>query len=191
MHRRSRTNSDEVRSPGGHLRSNRALARALGVSETAVRKAEQEGRIQRVGGRWDVAAVRRAWETSAAHPSALGHPEGNGNRRKTPASTTMLELRKRRETIRIDRDRLRLEHERGALIPVSQVERTVTVWARAQREALQRWPGELAPELAAEWKLDEATVRLRLETAVREKCIEIAAIAFHMADSAEGVNGVP
>jgi biotin operon repressor len=36
--------------------SNRALARTLGVSETAIRKAEKAGRIRRSGdGSWDLA----------------------------------------------------------------------------------------------------------------------------------------
>ena len=42
--------------------SNRALARALGVSETAVRKAEKAGRIRRAGdGSWDLEQVKAAW----------------------------------------------------------------------------------------------------------------------------------
>ena len=42
--------------------SNRALARALGVSETAVRKAEKAGRIRRAGdGSWEVDRVKAAW----------------------------------------------------------------------------------------------------------------------------------
>ena len=42
--------------------SNRALARELGVSETAVRRAEKAGGIGREGnGAWDLARVRAAW----------------------------------------------------------------------------------------------------------------------------------
>ena len=42
--------------------SNRALARQLGVSETAVRQAEKAGRIGReVDGSWDPAKVKAAW----------------------------------------------------------------------------------------------------------------------------------
>src|ERR687893_283666 len=45
--------------------SNRALARALGVSETAVRKAEKAGRIRRAGdGSWEVERVRAAWRAN-------------------------------------------------------------------------------------------------------------------------------
>jgi hypothetical protein len=42
--------------------SNRALARQLGVSETAVRRAEKAGRIRReADGFWDPAKVKAAW----------------------------------------------------------------------------------------------------------------------------------
>jgi hypothetical protein len=42
--------------------SNRELARQLGVSETAVRRAEKAGRIGReADGAWDLARVRAAW----------------------------------------------------------------------------------------------------------------------------------
>ena len=45
--------------------SNRALARTLGVSETAVRKAEKVGRIRRAGdGSWEVERVRAAWHAN-------------------------------------------------------------------------------------------------------------------------------
>ena len=44
------------------MTSNRALARQLGVSETAVRQAEKAGRIRReTDGSWDPAKVKAAW----------------------------------------------------------------------------------------------------------------------------------
>jgi hypothetical protein len=50
--------------------SNRELARQLGVSETAVRRAERAGRIRREpDGSWDAARVKAAWSdnTDQAH----------------------------------------------------------------------------------------------------------------------------
>jgi DeoR/GlpR family transcriptional regulator of sugar metabolism len=44
------------------MTSNRELARQLGVSETAVRRAEKAGRIKReADGAWDPARVTAAW----------------------------------------------------------------------------------------------------------------------------------
>jgi len=45
--------------------SNRELARQLGVSETAVRRAEKAGRIRReADGAWDLATVKAAWASN-------------------------------------------------------------------------------------------------------------------------------
>ena len=45
--------------------SNRQLAQALGVSETAVRKAERAGRISRApDGGWDVDQVKASWQAN-------------------------------------------------------------------------------------------------------------------------------
>ncbi len=42
--------------------SNRELARQIGVSETAVRRAEKSGRIRReADGAWELARVKAAW----------------------------------------------------------------------------------------------------------------------------------
>ena len=47
-------------------RSNRELARHLGVSETAVRRAEKAGRIRReADGGWDLARIKAAWAGNA------------------------------------------------------------------------------------------------------------------------------
>ena len=47
------------------MTSNRELARHLGVSETAVRRAEKAGRIRREGdGAWDFGSVKAAWASN-------------------------------------------------------------------------------------------------------------------------------
>ena len=49
----------------GRTTSNRELARRIGVSETAVRRAERAGRIKReADGAWDVARVKAAWTSN-------------------------------------------------------------------------------------------------------------------------------
>jgi hypothetical protein len=63
--------------------SNRALARQLGVSETAVRRAEKAGRIGReTDGAWDLAKIRAAWAGNTDPAQQRGGPSaGNGSRR--------------------------------------------------------------------------------------------------------------
>src|SRR5919106_5150962 len=64
------------------MTSNRELARRLGVSETAVRRAETAGRIRREpDGSWDSARVKAAWASNTdqaqQRPARSGRPTGN------------------------------------------------------------------------------------------------------------------
>ena len=55
--------------------SNRELARQLGVSETAVRRAERAGRISReTDGAWDLAKVKAAWAGNTDPAQQRGEP---------------------------------------------------------------------------------------------------------------------
>src|SRR5579862_913429 len=70
------------------VRTNRALARALDVSEAAVRKARRDGRLSDPGvdGR-DVAAARRLWKANT-----LAHIVGEDNAPKTSGSERTIDL---------------------------------------------------------------------------------------------------
>jgi hypothetical protein len=74
--------------------SNRELARQLGVSETAVRRAEKAGRIKREpDGGWDLAGVKTAWanntDQAQQRPALNGGPRGKP-RAMTPAPEAAL-----------------------------------------------------------------------------------------------------
>jgi hypothetical protein len=65
--------------------SNRELARQLGVSETAVRRAEKAGRIRReADGAWDLARVRAAWAGNT-DPAQQRTAPGAGDRSRRAA----------------------------------------------------------------------------------------------------------
>jgi len=69
--------------------SNRELARALGVSETAVRGAEKSGRIRReADGSWDLANVRTAWAENTDR-ARQRHGPGAGQRGGRPTRARM------------------------------------------------------------------------------------------------------
>ena len=65
------------------MTSNRELARQLGVSETAVRRAEKAGRIRReADGSWDLAKVKAAWAGNTDPAQQRGEPSaGDGSRK--------------------------------------------------------------------------------------------------------------
>jgi hypothetical protein len=59
-----------------HATSNRELARQIGVSETAVRRAEKAGRIGReADGSWDLAKVQAAWSDNTDPSQQRRDPE--------------------------------------------------------------------------------------------------------------------
>jgi hypothetical protein len=58
--------------------SNRELARRLGASETAVRRAEKAGRIEREpDGSWDLTKVRAAWSDNTDQAQQRPGPSGS------------------------------------------------------------------------------------------------------------------
>jgi hypothetical protein len=61
--------------------SNRELARQLGVSETAVRRAERAGRIKRMAdGSWDLAKVQAAWSDNTDQAQQRPGPRQRSDR---------------------------------------------------------------------------------------------------------------
>ena len=113
--------------------SNRALARALGVSETAVRKAEKAGRIRcAADGNWDVDRVRAAW---GANADAAQQRPGHRGLRPVPEAVvgavqqtlqeqglpsgggmTFLQARTANEVLKAQERRLRLQQLKGELV---------------------------------------------------------------------------
>ena len=73
----------------GRTTSNRELARRIGVSETAVRRAEKAGRIGReADGSWDLTKVQAAW-SSNTDPSQQRRSPGPGQPRARPTRLAM------------------------------------------------------------------------------------------------------
>jgi hypothetical protein len=65
------------------MTSNRELARRIGVTETAVRRAEKAGRIKReADGSWDPARVKAAWASNT--DQAQQRPARSGGRTAKP-----------------------------------------------------------------------------------------------------------
>jgi hypothetical protein len=174
--------------------SNRALARALGVSETAVRKAEKAGRIRRAGdGSWEVERVKAAWQANtdagqqrATAPGLRPVPEAAlGAVRETlrehgeggvPAGggMTFLQARTANEVLKAQERKLRLGRLKGELVDRARTTALVFRLARAERDAWLRWPARVAATLAAELGVEAHTMQTALERSVREHLAELA-----------------
>ena len=170
--------------------SNRQLARQLGVSETAVRKAEKAGRIRRAGdGSWDVDRVKAAWHanTDAGQQRAPGLrpvPEAAvGAVRETlrdhgesvPAGgMTFLQARTANEVLKAQERKLRLGRLKGELVDRARTTALVFRLARAERDAWLQWPARIAATLAAELGVEAHAMQTALERALRAQLEELA-----------------
>ena len=171
--------------------SNRALARALGVSETAVRKAEKAGRIRRAGdGSWDVERVKAAWRRQHRRgPAARRHtglrpvPEAAvGAVQQTlqeqglPAAggMTFLQARTANEVLKAQERRLRLQQLKGELVDRARAVSLVFRLARDERDAWSGWPARIAAVLAAELGCDTHHLQTVLDRHVRDHLEQLA-----------------
>jgi hypothetical protein len=178
-------------------KSNRKLAEALGVSETAVRKALAADRISRdADGGFDVAKVKRQWagNTDAAQqrpkakpglrpvPAAAlgavretleesGDPGGAG---PMPGGLSYLQARTANEVLKAQERRLRLQRLKGELIDRARATAQVFTLARQERDAWAQWPARVAADLAAALGLETHTVQTELEAAVKAQLAELA-----------------
>ena len=187
------------------MTSNRGLARQLGVSETAVRRAERVGRIGREpDGSWDLAKVRSAWagNTDPAQQRA-GRSAGNGSRRATrravkpvpeaalgavrdtlrehgepiaAGAMTFMQARTANEVLKAQERRLRLQQMKGELVDRAKAVAQVFRLARDERDAWVNWPARVAAMIAAELEVDPHQVHTVLERQVRDHLAELAEV---------------
>jgi hypothetical protein len=173
--------------------SNRKLAEALGVSETAVRKALAAGRISRdPDGGFDIAKVKRQWALNT--DAAQQRPAAKAGLRPVPAAAlacvretlrdqgeepgpggpSFLQARTANEVLKAQERRLRLQRLKGELIDRARATAQVFTLARQERDAWVQWPARVAADLAAEFGLETHTVQTALEAAVKAQLAELA-----------------
>jgi hypothetical protein len=178
------------------VRSNRELARQLGVSETAVRRAERAGRIRREpDGGWDLARVESAWagNTDAAQQrraagldrqersarvalrpvpeAAVGAVRETLREHGEPVAAggmTFMQARTANEVLKAQERRLRLQRMKGELVDRAKAVAQVFKLARDERDAWVNWPARVAAMIAAELELDPHQLHTVLERHVRE-----------------------
>jgi hypothetical protein len=184
--------------------SNRGLARQLGVSETAVRRAEKAGRIKREpNGGWDPAKVKAAWASNTDHaqrrPSRRGEPGKHRTLKPVPEAAlgavrdtlrehgepivtapgqamTFMQARTANEVLKAQERRLRLQQMKGELVDRAKAVAQVFKLARDERDAWVNWPARVAAIIAAELEIDTHKLHTVLERRVREHLAELAEV---------------
>ena len=186
--------------------SNRELARQLGVSETAVRRAEKAGRIHRreADGSWDLARVKAAWAVNTDPAQQRGEPSaGNGSRRGArravkpvpeaalgavrdtlrehgepiaAGAMTFMQARTANEVLKAQERRVRLQRMKGELVERAKAVAHVFRLARDERDAWVNWPARVAAVMAAELEVDPHRMHTILERQVRDHLAELVEI---------------
>jgi hypothetical protein len=189
----------------GRTTSNRELARRLGVSETAVRRAEKAGRIAReADGSWDLTKVQTAW-SSNTDPSQQRRSPDRGELRARPVRVAMkpvpeaavgavrdtlresgepvsaggmtfMQARTANEVLKAQERRLRLQQMKGELVDRAKAVAQVFKLAREERDAWVNWPARVAALMAAELEVDAHKLHTALERHVRDHLAELAEI---------------
>ena len=150
--------------------SNSAVARLLGVSETAVRKAEKIGRIKREpDGSWDLEKVSLQWKKNT-----------DPSKKRTVATldddVTFTEARTKDMLLRVQMRELDLRERQGALVDKDEYDKKVFALARQFRDAVQNWPTRVAPEMAAELGVDQHQVSVTLGKFIRDLLTDLASV---------------
>jgi hypothetical protein len=185
--------------------SNRELARQIGVSETAVRRAERAGRIKREpDGSWDPAKVKAAWSVNTdqaqQRPARGGSPAAKGRALKpVPEAAlgavrdtlrehgepivagpgqamTFMQARTANEVLKAQERRVRLQRMKGELVDRAKAVAQVFKLAREERDAWVNWPARVAAMIAAELEIDAHKLHTVLERHVREHLAELAEV---------------
>jgi hypothetical protein len=184
------------------MASNRELARQLGVSETAVRRAERAGRIRReTDGSWDPAKVKAAWSDNT--DQAQQRPPQSGRRTGKPRALkpvpeaalgavrdtlrehgepvsaggmTFMQARTANEVLKAQERRLRLQQMKGELVDRARTVAQVFRLARDERDAWVNWPARVAAIIAADLEVDPHQLHTVLERHVRDHLAELAEV---------------
>jgi hypothetical protein len=185
------------------MTSNRELARQLGVSETAVRRAEKAGRIRReADGAWDPAQVKAAWSDNTDQAQQRPKPgarERSGTRARmkpvpeaavgavrdtlrehgepiTAGAMTFIQARTANEVLKAQERRVRLQRMKGELVDRAKAVAQVFRLARDERDAWVNWPARAAALMAAELEVDAHKLHTVLERQVRDHLGELAEV---------------
>ena len=151
--------------------STREAARRIGVTETALRKAEQTGRITREpGGQWDVDKTRRRMvETADPIRSPLA-----ANPSVSADATPFARLKVAELALKVEAQRMALDEDKGRLLDAVTANAAIDEIAGAMRDALLNWPARVSGLIAAELGADPHLVQTVLQQHITDLLTEAA-----------------
>ncbi len=173
----------------GRVASQREVARRLGVSHTALQKAQRAGRIApEADGAWDVEKVRARLADSsdpvrktaalvqpappvaarAAAPPPVAAPPPAPDPLPRAAQNTFHDARTANEVLKAQERRLRLDERKGKLVDKARALLLVHRLAKEERDAILAWPARVAAEMAAELGVDAHRLQTMMDTRLRE-----------------------
>ncbi len=149
--------------------STREAARRIGITETALRKAEQTNRIAREpDGRWDIDKTRRRLvETADPHRSPLANGGG-------AEGTPYARLKVAQLALKVEAQRLALDENKRRLLDVGEANATIDEIAGAMRDALLNWPARVSGLIAAELGVDPHLLQTILQGHITDLLSEAA-----------------
>ncbi len=158
--------------------STREVARRIGVTETALRKAAAKGRIEReADGQWDVAKTRRRMVETAdpvRSPLAGAVSAGMAQPNTSSDATPYARLRVAQLALKVEAQRLALDEEKGRLLDAATANAAIDEIAGAIRDTLLNWPARVSGLIAADLGADPHLVQTVLQQHVTDLLTEVA-----------------
>ena len=149
--------------------STREAARRLGVSDTAMHKAERSGRIAREpDGQWDVDKTRRRL-TEIADParSPLANSAGAD-------ATPFAGLKVAQLALKVEAQRLALDETKRRLVDVIEANAALDEIGSTMRDASLNWPARVSGLIAAEIGIDPHLLQTILQSHINDLLTEAA-----------------
>ena len=176
-----------------HGESQRQFARRIGVSQPRVNQLIKDGLPVLANGRVDTRAALRWLEQNLDHERSVRAKQGSAGAATGSSSCAappgapptaspsgpvtgapMAEIRRQHEIVKVARDRLRLETEKGRVVNRDEVKVAIFNRARKERNAHLAWALRVAPLMAAELGVDPALMFTCLDRHLREHLAELA-----------------
>ncbi len=149
--------------------STREAARRIGITETALRKAEGNGRIVREpDGQWDIDKTRRRL-VETADPTRSPLASGAG-----AEGTPFARLKVAQLALKVEAQRLSLDETKRRLVDVTEANAALDEIGSTMRDALLNWPARVSGLIAAEISVDPHLLQTILQSHINDLLTEAA-----------------